>query len=225
MSTKKMPKNANFFTCDICDFICSKESNYKAHLLTRKHNLSTNSTEKQPKNAEFACDECGKKYKERSGIWRHKQKCTPIENTIVVKNDNADYKSLFYQAMDEMKEQRHEFISQLHVQQEEMKKQQDMMGQMIDKVGTTNNNTMNNQFNINMFLNEECKNAINFSDFIDRIVISHDDLENNAQLGFVNGMTKILMDNLKMLTVHERPIHCTDVKRETLYVKDEDVWE
>ena len=225
MSTKKMPKNAIFFTCNVCDFICSKESNYNAHLLTRKHNLSTKSTEKMPKNAEFACDECGKKYKERSGLWRHKQKCTPIENTIVVKNDNADYKSLFYQAMNEMKEQRHEFISQLHVQQEEMKKQQDMMGQMIDKVGTTNNNTMNNQFNINMFLNEECKNAINFSDFIERIEISHDDLENNAELGFVNGMTKILMDNLKMLTVHERPIHCTDVKRETLYVKDEDVWD
>jgi hypothetical protein len=225
MSTKKTPKNAKNFHCYICDFTCCKESDYDRHLLTRKHNLSTKSTEKPPKNAEFACDECGKKYKERSGLWRHKRKCTSIENTIVVKNDNADYKSLFYQAMDEMKEQRHEFISQLHVQQEEMKKQQDMMGQMIDKVGTTNNNTMNNQFNINMFLNEECKNAINFSDFIDRIVISHDDLENNAELGFVNGMTKILMDNLKLLTVHERPIHCTDVKRETLYVKDENVWD
>ena len=76
-----------------------------------------------------------------------------------------------------------------------------------------------------MFLNDQCKNAMNLSDFIERIEISHDDLENNAQLGFVNGMTKILMDNLRQLTLHERPIHCTDIKRETLYIKDENVWE
>ena len=76
-----------------------------------------------------------------------------------------------------------------------------------------------------MFLNEQCKDAINFSDFINRIEVSHDDLENNAQLGFVNGMTKISMDNLSQLTLYERPIHCTDVKRETLYIKDKDTWE
>ena len=100
-----------------------------------------------------------------------------------------------------------------------------MMIEMMGKMGNTTNNTMNNQFNINMFLNETCKNAMNLSDFIERIEISHDDLENNAQLGFVNGITKILMDNLKLLAVQERPIHCTDVKRETLYVKDADVWD
>ena len=104
-----------------------------------------------------------------------------------------------------------------------------MMMEMMEKMGNiTNNitnNNQNNQFNINMFLNETCKNAMNLSDFIERIEISHDDLENNAQLGFVNGITKILMDNLKLLTIQERPIHCTDVKRETLYVKDEDMWD
>jgi hypothetical protein len=100
------------------------------------------------------------------------------------------------------------------------------MLEIVNKIGnTTNNTTNNNQFNINMFLNETCKNAMNLSDFIERIEISHDDLENNAQLGFVNGITKILMDNLKLLTIQERPIHCTDVKRETLYVKDENMWD
>ena len=128
--------------------------------------------------------------------------------------DKPDYKDLLMQAMKQMQEQH-----------EEMKKKHELMAQMIDKIGNTTNNTMNNQFNINMFLNETCKNAMNLSDFIDRIEISHDDLENNAQLGFVNGMTKILIDNLRQLTLHERPIHCTDVKRETLYVKDEDVWD
>ena len=102
----------------------------------------------------------------------------------LVKNEDVDYKSLFYKAMDEIKEQRADFMEQIHIQHEELKKKDEMMEQMIDKVGTTNNitNTMNNSFNINMFLNEQCKNAINFSDFIDRIEVSHDDLENNAQL-------------------------------------------
>ena len=97
-----------------------------------------------------------------------------------------------------------------------------------DNITINNNgtqNTQNNKFNINVFLNEQCRNAINFTDFIDRIEVSHDDLENNAELGFVNGISKILMDNLKQLTLHERPIHCTDVKRETMYIKDDNQWQ
>jgi hypothetical protein len=87
-----------------------------------------------------------------------------------------------------------------------------------------NVNTNNNKFNINLFLNEQCKDALNFTDFVNKIEISYSDLENNAQLGFVAGISKIFLDNLKQLDVNERPIHCTDVKRETMYIKDEDKW-
>ena len=116
----------------------------------------------------------------------------------------------------------------------ENKRKEQVMNEMIENLkmtanNTTNNNitnnTMNNNININMFLNEKCKDAINFSDFIDRIEITNDDLENNAQLGFVNGISKILMDNLRTLDLYERPIHCTDVKREILYIKDQDIWD
>jgi hypothetical protein len=89
---------------------------------------------------------------------------------------------------------------------------------------TINQTTNNNRFNINVFLNETCKDAINFSDFIKNIQVSYEDLENNIQLGFVNGISKIFLDNLKQLDVYDRPIHCTDVKRETMYIKDENVW-
>ena len=89
-------------------------------------------------------------------------------------------------------------------------------------INQTNNN--NQKFNINIFLNEQCKDAINFADFIKNIEISHQDLENNAQLGFVSGISKIFLDNLKQLGVNERPFHCTDTKRETMYIKDEDKW-
>ena len=181
-----------------------------------------------PKNAAaFQC-ECGKVYKHNSTLSSHKKKCTFIIETtkseiVPIQSENNDYKHLLMQAMNEMKEQRQEFIDEMKKKDQMLAHKDELMGQMIDKVGNTTNNTSNN-LNINMFLNEECKDAINFSDFIEKIEISHHDLENNAQLGFVNGITKILMDNLKQLNLYQRPIHCTDTKRETLYIKDDNKW-
>tara|TARA_A100001015_G_C14918288_1_gene683249 strand:- start:49 stop:981 length:933 start_codon:yes stop_codon:yes gene_type:complete len=231
MTKEKMPKNAGNFHCEFCDFTCSKESNYQVHLSTLKHKIRTNTNEKVPKNAKAYNCECGKNYKHASSLWNHKKKCNFIEKSkeeepepqhqIVIKEE-SDYKQLFLQAMNEMKEQRHDFIKQLHEQQEEAKRKDELMMTMIGKIGNTTNN---NNININMFLNDKCKDALNFSEFLQRIQVSYDDLENNAQLGFVNGITKILMDNLNQLQVYERPIHCTDVKRETLYIKDDNKWE
>lgn len=215
MLTNKMPKNAERFHCEICDFKCFKQSNFDVHLLTRKHKMLTNTDKKTPENAEFICDECGKIYKHRQSLHVHKRKCL-VKSTIAIReNDDTSGDSTIKYLLKENSEMKQMMI--------------EMMGKIGNTTNNTTNNTMNNttnnNFNINMFLNETCKNAMNLSDFIERIEISHDDLENNAQLGFVNGMTKILMDNLRQLTLHERPIHCTDVKRETLYVKDEDVWD
>jgi hypothetical protein len=226
MTKEKMPKNAEIFRCDFCDFSCCKKSNYNFHISTLKHKIRTNTNEKMPKNARAYNCECGKIYKHASSLWNHKKKCNFIEeepesqNQLIIKED-SDYKTLFLQAIGEMKEQRHDFIKQLHEQQEEAKRKDELMMEMIGKIG----NTTNNNININMFLNDKCKEALNFSEFLQRIQVSYDDLENNAQLGFVNGITKILMDNLNQLQVYERPIHCTDAKRETLYIKDDDKWE
>jgi len=224
--TQKSPKVAKNFYCLGCDYKCFKKSDYVKHLSTDKHKRVTNDDAKVATS--YQCD-CGKLYSHRQGLYAHKKKCN-VNNSIIVQNEETDYKGLLFRAMDqlqqqqtEMTTQRKELMEQLNIQHEELRKKDELMEQMIHKVGHTTNH--NNQFNINMFLNETCKNAINLSDFIERIEISHDDLENNAQLGFVNGMTKILMDNLRQLTLQERPIHCTDVKRETLYIKDEDVWD
>ena len=216
---KKMPKNAQNFLCEVCDFKCSKQSNYDAHLLTAKHQNRTFLNEKPPKNAGFVC-ECGKTYKVRNSLWYHKKKCTSKNVITVIDIDTPSEPTIEYLLKENLEMKR----DNLDMKKDNLEMKQ-MMMEMMGKMGNTTNNTMNNQFNINMFLNETCKNAMNLSDFIERIEISHDDLENNAQLGFVNGITKILMDNLKLLTVQERPIHCTDVKRETLYVKDKDVWD
>ena len=213
---KKTPKNAQNFLCEVCDFKCSKQSDYDRHLLTAKHQNRTILNKKTPKNAEmcFTC-ECGKVYKARNSLWYHKKKCDFVEESEEIVQKSAPFTENKIDA---------NMVRELIEQNRDLQKQLiTMANNKSDNI--TINNTQNNKFNINVFLNEECSNAINFTDFIDRIEVSHEDLEKNAELGFVNGISKILMDNLKQLTLYERPIHCTDVKRETMYIKDEDTWQ
>jgi hypothetical protein len=233
MDNEKMPKNAEKYVCKKCNFICCKKSNFDAHLLTAKHRRITKDNGKSPKNAKaYICNDCGSVYKFSSGLSKHRKKCSEVtkedesnELTTVSEPVSAE---LMMKVMNQMSEQmttQQHTINELH---SEMRRKDDLMGQMIDKVGITNNNintiNNNNNVNINMFLNEQCKNAVNFTDFIEGIEVSHDDLENNAELGFVGGISKILMDNLNQLTLYERPIHCTDVKRDTLYIKNDNEW-
>jgi len=202
---EKMPKNAFKFFCESCDFKCSKHSNYITHLSTDKHKMMTNDDTKTPKNAAAFMCSCGKSYKYRQGLSVHKKKCLQIKESSVITADNKIDATLL---MDMIKQNR------------------ELQQQLIVSNQTINNNTINNnqKFNINVFLNEQCKDAINFSDFIENIQLSHEDLRNNAQLGFVQGMTKIINDNLNQLTLYQRPLHCTDKKRETMYIRDEDAW-
>jgi hypothetical protein len=212
MPNTKVPKNATKFICDICYFKCCKESNYNSHLLTRKHKILTNPNEIVPKNADknHTC-ECGKQYKHMSSLCNHKKTCSLLTNEPTKNDDSSSDKKL---------------IMELLKSNNELQKQ--IIELCKDKSIITNNsnNTTNktNNFNLQLFLNEQCKDAMNFSDFINGIEVSHEDLENNAQLGFVGGVSKILIDNLKLLNKNERPIHCTDVKRETMYIKDDNKW-
>ena len=213
---KKMPKNAENFLCKECNFKCSKQSNFYKHLLTAKHKNRTTLNKKMPKNAEmcFTC-ECGKVYKARNSLWYHKKKCDFVEESeeIVQKSVPFTENKIDANMVGELIEQNRDLQKQLIT----------MANNKSDNI--TINNTQNNKFNINLFLNKQCSNAINFTDFIERIEITTSDLENNAELGFVNGISKILMDNLKQLTLYERPIHCTDLKREIMYIKDQDTWQ
>ena len=216
-ATQNSPKIRQKFYCEKCDYSCNKKSDLNKHNNSIKHN-ATQCYKNATQNSHL-CN-CGKFYKHSSSFYRHKKQCPFISNDPSIeyskeelKTDELDYKQLLMRAMTQLE------------------KKDEMMNSIIEKIGNTTNNTTNNTINnnqkvkINFFLNEQCKNAINFSDFIERIEVSHDDLENNAQLGFVNGMTKIIMDNLSQLNLHERPIHCTDAKRETVYIKDSDKWE
>ena len=217
-----MPKNAEIFYCESCDFECRKKSNYDKHLLTRKHKIRTNSNEKNAEISKaFICTTCGKSYASRSSLWYHNKKCnhTSCEDKITISetkpvsskentsNDSNDLlKDMLIKVIDENKELR--------------KTVQDM----IPKIGNTTNN-ITNKFNMNIFLNEECKDALNLMEFVDSLKIQMEDLVNTGKSGFVNGITNIFIRGLRELEMHKRPLHCSDLKREVLYVKDNDTWE
>jgi len=209
-------ENAKKYQCETCDFKCCKESDFMRHLSTRKHKILTNTYKKTPDDETTYNCECGKIYKHRQSLNNHKKNCNGM--AIVSSTPELDcVKQMFTEAMTKMAEV-------VQIQSEDRKNTEELMSKMIDKIGDTNITNNTNNFNINMFLNNECKDAINFSDFIDRIEISHDDLENNARLGFVEGISKIFVDSLSQLSLYQRPIHCTDTKRDTLYIKNDDNW-
>ena len=211
-----MPKQAEKYSCKFCDFISSKKSNYDNHLTTAKHKYRTFRTENSQKMPLHICN-CGKTYKARNSLWYHKKKCKEGDTESKMTEDSI--KSI----VDNENKIDVNVLRQLISQNREL--QTELMNVVKNKSNIIINNTQNNEVNINMFLNEQCKNALNFADFINGIEISKNDLENNAQLGFVDGVSKILTDNLKQLTLHERPIHCTNLKREIMYIKDDNEWQ
>jgi hypothetical protein len=229
LSTKSMEKVCENFVCEYCDYSTSYKHNYDKHLSTPKHQkntfcqqsatFSTKSMEKVWKSMEnnFECKVCNKFYKDRSGLWRHNKKCYPIiQETLSNK-----------ELMTTLIEQNMSLIMQNQEFKDLIKEQNQTIMQLAEKSGgniTNSNINSNNSFNINVFLNETCKNALNISEFIDTLNISIDDLEATAQLGYAGGVSKIFIKGLNNTDVHNRPVHCSDLKREILYIKDNNVW-
>jgi len=213
-SNENLPKICYKFYCENCHYGTSKKSSYDDHLISAKHIKSMIGNENLPKIcSEFICQNCSKKYKDNSGLWRHKKKC----NITIVTDSNAE-------SFDKDK-----LIIMLINQNAELIKETSEFKNMMMKVienGTHNTtNSHNKSFNLNFFLNETCKDAMNIMDFVDSIKLQLSDLEGVGELGYVEGISKIIVKNLKELDVTQRPVHCTDKKRETMYIKDEDKWE
>jgi len=231
MTTEKTNKNEKKYICDLCNYISYKKTDYNRHLLTSKHLKLQNTTFSSEKNENleykrFLC-ECGKKYKHHSSLWSHKKKCNFLyENNNSNDNSNDNSNNINNQLsiinentiIDELK-------NIIIKQQSQIDKQQEQLSELIPKIGNNiTNNTQNNKFNINVFLNEKCKDAINMTDFVKSIEVSLQQLDFTKKNGLANGLSKTIMDNINKLSLYERPLHCTDVKRETLYIKDENEW-
>ena len=219
METSKTKKHSKSYYCENCYFMTCKKTDFNRHLLTSKHKSNLLATDDNAKNEKkYTCEFCEKEYKDRTGLWKHKKLCNKtIENhEPVVIHDQSN-------EIQEMKE----FMKYLMQENSEMK---NMMMEVI-KNGTNNTttntttNSHNKTFNLNFFLNEQCKDAMNMSEFINQIQLKLSDLENVGKVGYVEGISNIIIKKLNDTDIYKRPLHCSDAKRETLYIKDEDKWE
>ena len=199
------------FLCKYCDFNTCNKKDYNRHILTKKHisNVSQCLSIETPQKTPHGCS-CGKVYKDNSGLWRHKKKC----KETIEPNDSVELINYLMKENSEFK--------QMVIEQN---KQMIEMSKNTGTYNTTHTNSHNKAFNLNFFLNETCKDAMNIMDFVDSIKIQLCDLENVGNIGFVEGISKIIVKNLNSLDENMRPVHCTDTKREVMYVKDDNKWE
>jgi hypothetical protein len=213
------------FNCICCDFNCIKKRDWTRHLLTSKHKIRTNTNPNALKSPlEHLCN-CGKKYKHASSLWNHQQKCQLlVQPTVDVSNNFVIDKELVMTIL----KQNSDIIKENSELKNMMMDAQNKMLEVI-KTGThnttTNTNSHNKTFNLQFFLNETCKNAMNIMDFVDSLKLQLVDLERMGEIGFVNGMSNIIIKNLQNMDITERPVHCTDQKREVIYVKDAGKWD
>ena len=225
------------FYCSSCHYGTCRKSNFDTHNNSNRHKnnvLTTNDNEiKQILSKNYHCQNCSKDFNDRAGLWRHKKKCESVnfENN----DDNSDINdNLSAETGDKdqlilmLIKQNSELIKETSDFKTMMMEQSSMMMKVIENGThntTTHTNSHNKAFNLNFFLNETCKDAMNITDFVESIKLQLSDLERVGEVGYVEGISNIIVKNLKDLDVTQRPVHCTDKKRETMYIKDEDTWE
>jgi len=227
MTTNDNDLKANLcsrFYCKFCDYKTSKKSSFNNHNESKRHKcnaLTTMSLTLQPKIC-YSCKKCDKQYNDRAGLWRHKKKCNyekepEAKNEIISINPppgEPSLKEMFIKVVEQNQA--------ILLENQEMRK---LLQETIPKIGNTTNTTNNNNFNLQFFLNEQCKDALNIMDFINQLQLNTSDLDMVGRVGYSEGISKLFIRGLKELDVFKRPIHCSDLKREIVYVKDKDAWE
>ena len=217
------------FYCEKCHYKSSNKSDYIKHCKTIKHNTDAATDTKCLKQVEYRCD-CGNVYKHRQSLHTHKKTCGANRTLIQPPNDERSTQTVDASVVIELLKQNQEF-KELMVEQSKhnLELQEQLLEAVKDgKIGNTinnNNTTNNNKFNLNFFLNETCKDAITMSDFINSIEVTMDDFIQTGNIGFVDGISKVMVERIKVMDLHTRPMHCTDLKRETLYIKNDEKWE
>ena len=222
MTTKKSPISRQIFNCILCDYECYKKSDYEKHLSTRKHRNTTNGEKIQQKSRQILECDCGKVYTHRASLYNHRRSCNAIPQHRVEKYSESDVIQTMKDEIDKLTslviEVTQSNIS-LHSQMADLYKNVTLhsAGDVI--------NSNNKTFNLNFFLNEQCKDAMNISEFVDTLNIELSDLEDIGNLGYIEGITKLFVNRLKEIDIYKRPLHCSDSKRDIIYIKDENKWE
>ena len=242
MTNIENPENPKKNECIHCNYMTSSKKDYEKHLLTRKHQIRTNTNNDEGKilkiparNKVYSCN-CGKQFKHASSLWNHKQKCIPTQESVDDEQEipaKPTDSAMILELLKQNQEFKQLMIEQSKQIQEQQTENQELQKQLIEAVkvsgphieNQTNINNNNQKFNLNFFLNEQCKDAINMSDFIENMELDIEDLTETGRLGYVGGISRILINKLQELDIYKRPLHCTDMKRETLYIKENDEWE
>ena len=241
LDDKKAGKGGQFFNCKYCHYNTSELSKFNRHNLTDKHKRMTNGLHfgvKKAEKAEKAVNEkiyeciCGSSYKYRQGLWKHKKYCTDfIKSEKLNYNKETDKKEpskiagLDANFLKFVLENNTENIKTIVMEVCKHIQPKNNMNNSYNTTTQNHNNSHNKTFNLQIFLNETCKDAMNLSDFINSIDLQLSDLESVGKLGFVNGISNILIKNLNAMDVTKRPVHCSDTKREVMYVKEDGKWE
>jgi hypothetical protein len=237
MEISKVSKSLSNFYCEKCDYKCFRKCDFKKHLLTDKHKVSKDgnqmeTTEISKSQKDMKC-ECGKSYKNKSGLWKHQKKCKLSEEKCKNSEENIILVTEEIEEKSEGNNQNENMNLLINLFQEQLKENKELKELIIEQqkkimeisAGTSiTNNTTNNKFNLNIFLNEMCKDAFNITDFINGIDVSFKDFENFGKLGYVGSINNILIRELKGIDVYKRPFHCSDLKREIIHVKDNNTW-
>jgi hypothetical protein len=225
MATESKQNLSFKYYCKNCDYGTSKKSNLDNHNLSAKHKKATDGHKFKQKLCPklYTCEICEKEYKDRTGLWKHKKKCIePPDQTKEIQEESQikiNNEPVTNEVLLTIIKQNEEFKQLL------MEQNKQVISLASKPTITNNNNTLNNNFNLTVFLNETCKDAMNLTDFVDSLNLTLKDLENTGKLGYEEGISQIFINGLKQLDVNKRPIHCTDTKRERLYVRDQDAWE
>ena len=238
-TTKVLKSTTPSYYCESCDYTCSNRSNFNKHCSTRKHANILNNTKNTQELSDvspssFGCN-CGKKYKHKNNLYAHRKKCyvvlTDTEPKITasmfmkVLEDNKELRSLLCVQQDKSDKKQAELLEQMKEQQEQIKEQQKQMAELIPKVGSGNTTTNNNQrFNLQLFLNEKCKDAITWEDFMKSIEVGTDEFTSMTDSSLTEGVAKVICHGIQELGVYKRPIHCVDMKRKKMCIKEEDAW-
>ena len=233
--TKISSESSDFFYCEKCDYTTSRKSQYERHLITAKHINVTNCNKK-----DTAKCYCGKTYNNRTSLWRHKKNCTETQNipTVGENEQNAEENTIISEenvivskenqtkTEEELKELKTMFMKMIEINQDLQKQIVELAkeSKSIINSNNTTNTTNNNKFNLQIFLNEKCKDAFNITDFISGINVGFKDFENFGKIGYISSISNIFIRELKELDVYKRPIHCSDLKREVIHVKDNNTW-